>query len=273
MRVWRWRIHLDPSRRFSLAALGLVVAAFLLASLASAVWKRMRPRLTGDPLFSCPRVFLWAWERPEKLDFIHPRKVGVAVLAKTILLQGRKVTVRPRLQPLQAPPQTSAIAVVRIESQRAEPLPNQVPELAAEVSQLAETPGLAAIQIDFDAVTSERAFYRALLQEVRQRLPASVKLSITALVSWCLYDDWISVLPVDEAVPMLFRMGVERDAVLRYLRAGNDFRPRICRYSLGLSADEPLPALPSGRRLYLFHPRPWTARSLDAILKGVEQWQ
>lgn len=273
MRVLRWPIHLDSPRRFWVTALGLVVAAFLLANLASAVWRRMRPRLMGDPLFACPRVFLWAWERPENLDFIDPRQVGVAVLAKTILLQGQKVIVRPRLQPFQAPPETSTIAVVRIETERAEPGPEQSERVAVEIAQLAETPGLAAIQIDFDAVKSERAFYRALLQEVRRRLPASVKLSITALASWCIYDDWISELPVDEAVPMLFRMGVERDAVLRYLRAGNDFRPTICRYSVGLSADEPLLALPSGRRLYLFHPRPWTAQPLHAILEGIGKWQ
>ena len=267
------RINLQSSRRFWVGALGLVVAMFLLANLASLVWKRARPGLCGDPLFACPRVFLWAWERPENLEFIDPRQLGVAVLAKTILMRGPKVTVRPRLQPFQAPRETSTIAVVRIETERTEAAPGQSREVAAEIAQLAETPGLAAIQIDFDAVKSERPFYRMLLEELRRRLPASVKLSITALASWCIYDDWISELPVDEAVPMLFRMGVDREGVVRYLRSGNDFRPKICRYSVGVSTDEPLPSLPSGRRMYLFHPRPWTAQSLREILEEVRKWQ
>lgn len=273
MRLLRWPIHLHLSRRFWIGALGLVVVLFFLVNLASLVWNRARPRLIGDPLFACPRVFLWAWERPENLDFIDPRQLGLAVLAKTILLEGRKVTVRPRLQPLKAPPRISAIAVVRIETARAEPAPEQSREVAAEIAQLAETPGLAAIQIDFDATRSERPFYRLLLQNVRRRVPASLKLSITALASWCIYDDWISELPVDEAVPMLFRMGVDREGVVRYLRSGNDFRPKICRYSVGVSTDEPLPRLPSGRRIYVFHPRPWTAQSVREILEAVRTWQ
>ncbi len=35
-----------------------------------------------DPLPEFPRVMLWAWERPEKLDFINPRETGVAFLAR-----------------------------------------------------------------------------------------------------------------------------------------------------------------------------------------------
>src|SRR6266480_2856196 len=65
-----------------------------------------------------PSLFLWAWERPERLDFIDPEKVGVAFLAKTLSLQSDRVVSRPRLQPLTVPPGTSITAVARIESDR-----------------------------------------------------------------------------------------------------------------------------------------------------------
>ena len=64
-----------------------------------------------------------------------------------------------------------------------------------------------AIQIDFDAADSERDVYRRLLARVRAVLPRTVPLSMTALASWCVGDTWLDGLPVDEAVPMLFRMG------------------------------------------------------------------
>src|SRR5437667_1977445 len=73
-----------------------------------------------DRMASFPKTILWAWERPERLSFINPKKVGVAFLAQTLYLRGDTVTVRFRLQPLEVPPQTFLIAVVRIESDRLE---------------------------------------------------------------------------------------------------------------------------------------------------------
>jgi hypothetical protein len=35
-----------------------------------------------DPLPGIPRLVLWAWERPERLDFIDPHAAGVAYLAQ-----------------------------------------------------------------------------------------------------------------------------------------------------------------------------------------------
>jgi len=90
---------------------------------------------------------------------------------------------------------------------------------------------------------------------------------MTALASWCIHDDWIRELPVEEAVPMLFRMGAEDREVRRYLQSGNDFRVESCRNSLGVSTDEPWPKLPSGRRLYVFHPVSWDENAFMEIFK------
>src|SRR5215469_12478593 len=77
-----------------------------------------------DPLPDLPRVMLWAWESPQQLDYINPREVGVAFLARTLLAEDGHVTVRPRLQPLRVPPGTALAAVVRLETRGAAlPLP------------------------------------------------------------------------------------------------------------------------------------------------------
>ena len=89
---------------------------------------------------------------------------------------------------------------------------------------------------------------------------------MTALASWCLDDDWITGLPVDEVVPMLYRMGPDASDITAYLRNGGVFGPAMSRNSVGLSLDAQVAGLAAGKRVYLFSPHPWTADSVrDAI--------
>ena len=134
-------------------------------------------------------------------------------------------------------------------------------------------PGIAAVQVDYDATVSERPFYRALLQDLRRSLPESVRLSITALASWCMGDPWLAGLPIDEAVPMLFRMGPDRLPVLLHLESGGDFGEAACQQSVGISTDEPVRWLPAGRRLYVFHPRSWSHGAVQKVLQETAQWR
>ena len=216
-----------------------------------------------------PRVVLWAWERPVDLRFINPRETGVAFLARTIHLRANEVVVRPRLQPLALPEGTSVIAVARVESdQHTTPglSTQQTEELAAAIAEMARLPNISSIQIDFDAARSERSFYHDVILSVRRRLPASVALSITALASWCADDDWISDLPIDEAVPMLFRMGPDARQIRDRVTSGQEFLARPCRDSYGISTDEPLRNLSATKRLYVFNPDAWTEGSVREIM-------
>jgi len=95
------------------------------------------------------------------------------------------------------------IPVARIESDRETPprlSNNQARDAAIEISQLALLPNVLMVQVDFDATTTQRQFYRTLLIELRKRMPPATKLSITALASWCQGDNWLANLPIDEAV-------------------------------------------------------------------------
>jgi len=234
-----------------LSAIACAVAIILL-------WPR-----PADPLPGFPRVFLWAWERPENLEFLDPHSAGVAFLARTVCLGGGVVSVRPRLNPLRFPPGAVLMAVVRVE-----PRDSTLPHVAAASAAIAEAaaiPGVRALQVDFDATLSQRAFYRALLSDLRARVPASMPLAMTALTSWCESDSWLAGLPVVEAVPMLFRMGPGE-------RPARAFRPALCRSSAGVSTDEPLREPPSAARLYIFNPRPWTEATYRAALREVRKW-
>jgi hypothetical protein len=217
----------------------------------------------ADPMPGFPHVFLWAWERPENLEFLDPHAAGVAFLARTVCLRGGAVSVRPRLNPLRYPPAAVLMAVVRVEPQDAELPP--VEATSAAIAEAAAITGVRALQVDFDATLSQRPYYRALLEDLRRRVPAAIPLSMTALTSWCEADGWIEGLPVVEAVPMLFRMGPGE-------RPARSFRPALCRSSAGVSLDEPLRQPPSAARLYLFNPRPWTASSYQAALREARKW-
>lgn len=221
-----------------------------------------------------PHIILWAWERPEKLDFIDPERAGVAFLAKTIYLRADKVVARPRLQSLSVRPGTVLIAVARIETDRFE-LPllsrDQIETVAKEVAGLAQLPNVTAVQIDFDAKVSERSFYADLLAAVRKILPSTTALSITALASWCKDDNWLDNLPVDEAVPMLFRMGIDRAQIVSGLASGEPFHSPLCRQSSGVSVDETLPDLPPSERVYVFNPDSWSPNSVERIMEKYQR--
>ncbi|HWN57280.1 MAG TPA: DUF3142 domain-containing protein, partial [Methylomirabilota bacterium] len=171
------------------------------------------------------------------------------------------------------PRDSVVIAVIRIETDRL-PAPTmssrQRAEAARAIARMADYVP-AAIQIDFDATRSERGFYRDLLADLRSRLPDSMPLSITALASWCIYDDWIADLPVDEAVPMLFRMGADSGEISAYLRRAGDFMPALARSSVGIAIDEPASSVPAERRVYIFSPHAWTreaaAKAIAEVVK------
>jgi hypothetical protein len=218
-----------------------------------------------DPLPGFPRLVLWAWERPEHLEFTDPHLAGVAYLARTLTWRDGRVTSRPRMQPLVVSEGTRVMAVVRLEASGAPP---DVERVAAEILRDSANPAVRAVQIDFDARRSERAWYESLLTALHGRLDASKPLTITALASWCLGDPWVRTLPVADAVPMLFRMGAGEPRELR-----GDFTSPVCRASVGVSTDEIPYAVPHSRRIFMFDPYAWTPQTYRAALEFSRRFQ
>ena len=219
------------------------------------------------------RLVLWAWERPEDLHFIDPQNTAVAYLASTIFISEQGISSRLRLQPLTFPVGTEKIAVMRFEIRG---FPMDIPQsqvsqrLVDECCELVAWQRVEHLQIDYDARVSERSFYRDFLTRLRAALPQRTHLSITALASWCLGDPWIADLPIDEAVPMVFRMGRDGAAVRDFLKSGGGFDLPVCHGSMGISLDEMPPLLPKTRRLYVFSPKPWTQQAVEAIKKEMQ---
>ena len=213
---------------------------------------------------------VWAWERPENLEFLAGKDAGVAFLSSTVDLRGDALVVRGRRQPLRVAPATYLVAVVRVETSRSNPPPLgpvQRAEIVAELARAAALPNVRGVQIDFDAARSERVSYRALLREIRAALPRETAFTMTALASWCLSDRWLDAdpPPVDEVVPMVFSMGKDSDAVFRALDLQREFPARLCRTSLGVSANERASRL-SPRRIYLFNAKPWDEETYARVL-------
>lgn len=225
-----------------------------------------------NPQTDSPKIILWAWERPENLEFIDANKIGVAFLAQTIELNGNEVNRIPRRQPLNIPPETKLIAVTRIETEKngeisdlSEP---QRQEILRLLMKTLELKNVSAIQIDFDVRVSEREFYRKLLQELRPKLPANIGLTMTALASWCAGDNWIKDLPVDEAIPMIFDMGADDKTIREFLSSGEDWNEPLCRHSYGISVNKPLKInFKPNRKFYFFNSNPtgWKKSDLEKL--------
>ncbi|MEK6337761.1 MAG: DUF3142 domain-containing protein [Acidobacteriota bacterium] len=258
--------------------LSLIIPVVLLVVLCSFRPNRLKsPGRNRIDQSNFPQTVLWVWERPENLEFIDPQRFAVAFLAQTLVLKGDEVVLNPRRQPLKLSPETRLIAVTRIESQKLtkqRPLLSeaQKEKVTALILKTLNLKNVSAVQVDFDAAKSERDFYQSLLKDLRERLPENVALSMTALASFCVGDRWLSDLPVDEAVPMIFRMGADDQPIKRLLAKGNDFREPLCRRSYGVSLDEPIQTgFELMRRRYVFNPHAWTEADLASLSKGISK--
>jgi hypothetical protein len=215
-----------------------------------------------------PRITLWAWESRQDLRHVSPEKYAIAYLDRTIIITDQIDTV-PRMQPLLAPQSARIMAVVRIEAAQGRArfgAPELAEKVANQIVEASRRNQVSALQIDFDATRSQRSFYRKLIEETRRRMPTGMPLSITALASWCSRPSWLEGLPVDETVPMLFRMGGDsrsrQQPGWRYEAAASQ-----CPNSVGVSTDEAWPAITTNKRIYVFHPRAWSPVALENLEK------
>lgn len=229
----------------------------------------------GDRAPSPPsQLVLWAWERPEDLRFARST-AEVAVQTGFVEIGGRGLQARGRHFPLRVdrPPST---VLVHVQIDHEKPL-EWTPLLRARVSaallHYAQTVPVRRVQIDFEVRASERAILLDVLDDVRAGLPKGTQLSMTALASWCDTENWLERAPVDEIVPMLFRMDEGGEPLKKRLAAGGDFRNARCRAALGIATDSPVVRAPPGRRVYLFNPRSWTEADFRKARRQVEAWR
>ena len=220
-----------------------------------------------------PRLWLWAWDRPEDLRFLKAEDAGVAFFVLGITLGARGLSLRPRTAPLRLNPGMHQIAVVRLEMSPADGSQAQLGEILQAIRRYALVPGIEGLQMDFDATRSQRPFYRRLLARLQEDPGPRLPVTLTALASWCMGDRWIRDLPAAGAVAMLFQMGPEAGDALAWLRKGRPLGGAAQGgLDWGLATDQPLPVTPPPAcRVFFFHPRPWTPAAFAKALQLVNR--
>lgn len=232
------------------------------APIALALWAGAAHAVAAQP----PQTLLWLWDRPQLFAAL-PDGVGAAYLQATVQLSGMQSRTTLRQWPLRIAPGTTLIPVVHVAFDNLAPSPideAQQQAIADAVVQAAQHNRSGWVQLDFEARRSQRAGYVAVLRKL-QPLRPGVKLSVTALASWCMGDAWLPASLVDEIVPMYFRMGRDKASIRQRLDAQGAPAVAACRSAGGVLLGEAWP-LPTGtQRRYVFHARPWKSADFPSI--------
>lgn len=216
-------------------------------------------------------IIVWVWERPENLYFLKEKNVTFAYLSGTVTKTNSNLEYYSRRQPLRIPDNRQTISVIRIEDKSDDHKLRD--EYLIDISDYVvnlclERKSNISCQIDFDATESQIDFYKKLVIQVREKLPKKYKLSITALVSWCTSDKtWFDELPIDEVVPMFFRLGKEENIYWQNINEGKLRISNSCQKAIGIATDELMPnkIYLKNKPIYIFNNEYWTKTNWDIM--------
>ncbi len=230
-----------------------------------------------------PQIYIWTWDYPQDFSKLQlPPNAGVAFLAGTIHITKAGIYGEPRHCRMVAPSSIPLISVCRIELSPdfKEPLDQKLANKVCDlIIKYGHVDKINKLQIDFDARLNERSFYKKIIATLQQR--TNVKLSITALVSWCMFDSWLDKMNNLEIVPMFFSMGLDRNNILEYFKNHPGYPGINYADNIGISLMESkvnkimLFNLYQKnhfhlKTLYVFNPHPWTSFSLINALEYIK---
>jgi len=236
-----------------LATFGVGVALLAVGALANVIGRRdldatSTAASSSEIATSLARGAAWIW--PDSNGPLSARGDAApyreaAVLVESLVLRADGAEHGGRTQPLALPHGVRIIPVVHVEAAADAPpdlTSTQVNAIVAAVQRQADTAaaGAGLLQLDFEAPLRERDSYRKLVASVHEVLPPGVRLSVTALAHWCTQGDWLDRLPVDEVVPMLYRLGADADGWRRRFQQGAPTLAIRCRGpALGFATNDP----------------------------------
>jgi hypothetical protein len=264
-------------RRRAVAACLLAGSVLLvaggLAAAARANHAALQPATAADAAASLARGVAWVWPTsngPQASGAATPSYREAAVLVETLVLRAHGVERGGRQQPLALPDHVALLPVVHVEAAADAPTTFTATQREAILAAVrrhapAAAAGAGVLQLDFEAPARARESYRSLVAEVRAALPANVRLSVTALAHWCTQGDWLDRLPVDEVVPMLYRLGAHAAQWRERFATDDPSLARRCRGpALGFATNDPPPAALLARtaRPYWFDEAAWSNPSL-----------
>ncbi|MBB3640993.1 hypothetical protein [Variovorax atrisoli] len=240
----------------------------------------MRLRSAALPLFMAllaqegvaqTRTLLWVWDRPQLFASL-PEATGVAYLHATVRLSGTESRTSWRQWPLRVAPGATVVPVVHVALDNLSPSPlddAQQQAIAAAIEHAATHGNRSGwVQLDFEARRSQREAYVALLRRLQPLRQGGMRISATALASWCMDDPWLPVGLLDEIVPMYFRMGGESARIRQRLGTTGKAAVPACRDAAGLMLGEDWPALRDVKRRYVFHAGSWKNEDFEKLQIG-----
>jgi len=240
----------------------------------------MRLRSAALPLFMAllaqegvaqTRTLLWVWDRPQLFASL-PEATGVAYLHATVRLSGTESRTSWRQWPLRVAPGATVVPVVHVALDNLSPSPlddAQRQAIAAAIEHAATHGNRSGwVQLDFEARRSQREAYVALLRRLQPLRQGGMRISATALASWCMDDPWLPAGLLDEIVPMYFRMGGESARIRQRLGTTGKAAVPACRDAAGLMLGEDWPALRDVKRRYVFHAGSWKNEDFEKLQIG-----
>jgi len=221
--------------------------------------------LSAQSVSQPPRVYLWAWDRPEDLRFLDP-EIGIAYFAGKIDFGEKKPAFRPRSKALLLPERRVTLPVLHVRAVRNARYGDAERELIVEaMRRLVADTGMQAIQLDFEVYHSQREFYKSVIRSFRKEQPR-LRLSVTALASWCGRDSWLEGLAIDEVVPMLFDASHTRGEA-----SGHVPQNSLCGEAAGLATYEKYARIPRAKNYYLFSNRAWRREDVTRMLAAIHE--
>ena len=198
----------------------------------------------------------WVWLSDDNPAASYPE---IAVLVNELRVEGGRMSSRRRFKALLPAPQVVVTPVVHVNAPHGLPvagLPDHLATIRAAVIDAATRSSSGWVQLDFEPHRRDLTHFVTLVAELRAALPATMRLSVTAVASRCRDLAWVGSLRADELVPMLFRMGQAGPSLVRALRNDDASIHARCRAgAAGLAEREPVPADLSARytRRYWFN--------------------
>lgn len=206
----------------------------------------------------------WIWHSSDAPA--HAQEI--AVLLDHLQLSGDGIAIRQRRKMLLVDKATRVTPVVHVQSDPKN-MPNLGPRQTEAIVQAVQAASLRStsgwVQLDFEALESQRDYYVRLVSTLRNRLAPSIQFSVTVMAGWCAHKGLLAQLRADEVVPMFFHMGPQADTYrARLQRKPDQFDPRCRQQAAGFAVQEK-PALEVQRRYdrrYWFNYQAWNNFSM-----------
>lgn len=214
-----------------------------------------------------PTIVLWSWQVSDDLSFIDPNNTAVAPLLATIQVDCfSRLTIQPRINHLITPKNTILIPVFRLRIAPTLLDDDVVKQIVNVILSMSKQSQL--IQLDWDVKYSQRTLYKNIIERLTQNLR---KIALATLASNCTCDKWLESLPIEYAVPMLYRGGRDesRDFAMTtikevFKRTGR-WRIKKCRNNVGLIVNDEI-YKPQNHRLFVFNKLRWNKSTYDKLM-------